>query len=113
VLGDPAGGGELEDERPIHLLVEVEVERVEPLADVAEAGELDPAFEEAVLAAEQFVRHEPGEEIDRGQLLGLRFEQAGFEAGGDAGAAELAQGALEFEDVQELASRALRAMTSR
>jgi hypothetical protein len=74
---------------------------------------LTRTFEEAVLAAEQFVLHEPGEEIDGGQLLGLGFKQAGFEAGGDAGAAELAQGALEFEDVHELASWALRAMTSR
>ncbi len=69
------------------------------LADVAEAGLLDAALEEAILAADEFVLDEAGEEIDRGQLLGLRFEQAGLQAGGDAGAAELAQGALQFDDV--------------
>ena len=49
----------------------------------------------------------------RGQLLGLGFEQAGLETGGDAGAAELAQGALQFEDVHGVTSWVFRAMTSR
>src|SRR5207244_11833650 len=69
VLGDPARGGELEDEGPVHLLVEVEVKGVEPLADVAKVGELHPAFEEAILPTEQFVLYEPREEIDRRELL--------------------------------------------
>jgi hypothetical protein len=38
VLHDEAGGGELEDERAVHLLVEIEVEGVERLARVAEGG---------------------------------------------------------------------------
>src|SRR6266511_445779 len=38
VLGDEAAGGELEDEAPIHLLVELEVKGVERLAPVAKVG---------------------------------------------------------------------------
>jgi hypothetical protein len=64
-LSDPAGGGQLEHEGPVHLPVEIEVEGVEPLADIAKSGALQPAFEEPILPAEQFVLHEPGQEIDR------------------------------------------------
>jgi hypothetical protein len=113
VLRDPARGRQLEDEDAVHLLVEVEVEGIEPLADVAKAGELHPAFEKPILPAEQFVLHEPGEEIDGGEFLGLRFEQAGLEPGGDAGAAELAQGTLQFDDVHGRTSSVFRATTSR
>jgi hypothetical protein len=57
---------------------------------------------------------EVGEEIDGGQLLGLRFEQTGLEADGHAGAAELPQGALQFDEVHGGGtSWAFRAMTSR
>jgi hypothetical protein len=45
VLGDPAGGGELEDEGAVQLLVEVEVEGVQPLTHVAEARLLEAAGE--------------------------------------------------------------------
>ena len=68
VLGDEAAGGELEDEAAVHLGVEVEVEGVEGLAAVAEAGLLDAALEEPVLAAEQLVLDERGEEVDGGEL---------------------------------------------
>jgi hypothetical protein len=50
--GDEVAGGELEDDAPVHLLVEVHVEGVERLPRVAEPGLLDPAVEEPVLAAE-------------------------------------------------------------
>jgi hypothetical protein len=113
VLGDPVPGGQLEDQGPVHLLVEVEVEGVQPLADVAEAGEFEPAFEEPVLATDEFVLDEARDEVDRRQLLGLRFDEAGFEGGGDAGAPELAQGALQFDDVHGVTSWVFRAMTSR
>ena len=50
----------------------------------------------------------------RGQLLGLGLEQPGLEAGGHAGAAELAQGALQFDEVHVgISSWVFRAMTSR
>jgi hypothetical protein len=53
VLRDPAGRGELEHEGTVHLLVEVEIEGVEPLADIAEAGLLHAALEESVLPLDQ------------------------------------------------------------
>jgi hypothetical protein len=46
-------------------------------------------------------------------VLGLGLDEAGLQAGGDAGAAELAQGALQFEDVHGVPSWVFRAMTSR
>jgi hypothetical protein len=101
MLGDPARGGELEDEGAVHLLVEVEVERVQALVAVAEAGLLEAPGEEAILPADEFVLYEAGEEIDRGQLLGLRFEEPSFETRTHAGAPELAQGALQFDHVHE------------
>ena len=67
VLGDEAAGGELKDQPAIHLLVEVEVERVEGLAAIAEAGLRDAALEEPVLAAQELVLDERGEEVDGGQ----------------------------------------------
>ena len=84
------------------------------LADVAEAGLLEAAVEQPVLAAEQLVADERGEEVDRGQLLGLGLEQPRLEGGGHAGAAELAQGALQFDEVHVgIASWVFCAMTSR
>ena len=97
----------------MHLFVEVEIEGVQPLVRVAEAGLLDAAGEQSVLAAEELVADQRGEEVDGRQRGRLGFEQAGLEAGGHAGAAELAEGALQFDEVHEVASWALRAMTSR
>ena len=96
VRGDEAAGGELEDAGAIHLLVEVEVEGVEGLAGVAEAGVGPAALEEAVLTADEFVGDERGDEIERRQPLGLGLAEAGFERRGHAGEAELADGAVEF-----------------
>ena len=84
------------------------------LADVAEAGLLEAAVEQPVLAPEQLVADERGEEVDRGQLVGLGLEQPRLQAGGHAGAAELAQGALQFDEVHGgIASWVFCAMTSR
>jgi hypothetical protein len=91
MLRDPAGGGEVEDEGAVHLLVEVKVEGVQALADVAKAGLLEAAGEEAILAPDEFILDEPGDEIDGGKLFGLGLEQAGLEPGGHARAAELMQ----------------------
>ena len=84
------------------------------LADVAEAGLLDAALEQPVLAAQELVADERGEEVDRGQRLGLGLEQPRLEDGGHAGAAELAQGALQFDEVHVgISSWVFRAMRSR
>jgi len=114
VLRDEAAGGEFEDEPAIHLLVELEVEGVERLADVPKAGLLEAAVEEPILTPEQLVADERGQEVDRGQRLGLRLEQARLEAGGHARAAELAEGALQFDEIHVgISSWVLWAMTSR
>jgi hypothetical protein len=46
-LGNEACGGELVDERAIHLLVEIEIKGVERALGVTETRELAPAFEQA------------------------------------------------------------------
>ena len=71
-----------------------------------------PALEEPVLAAEEFVGDERGDEIDGRHLLGLRLPQAGFEDGGHAGQAELPQGAIEFDQIH-WGSPVVRSMRSR
>jgi hypothetical protein len=86
VLRDPASGGQFEDEGPVQLLVE-EVKGVQALAGVPEASLLEAPFEEPVLAADEFVLDQAGEEVDRGQLLGLGFAQTRLEGARDAGAA--------------------------
>ena len=71
-LGDEATGRELEDDGPVHLFVEVEIEGIERLAGIAEAGVLDPTFEESILALQQLVLDEGGEEVDR-RLSGVAW----------------------------------------
>jgi hypothetical protein len=112
-LGDEAAGGELEDEGPVHLLVEVELEGVEGLAGVAEARVLDPAFQQPVLAREEFVLNEGREEVDRRQRLGLGLAEPAFEPGRHARAAELAEGALQFDERHGETSRVYCAITAR
>src|SRR5438132_8886940 len=89
VLGDEAAGGEFEDEAAIELPIEVEIEGVEGLADVAKAGLFEAALEEPILPAEQFVADERREEVDRGQRLRVGLEEPRLQAGGHPGAAEL------------------------
>src|SRR3989441_3283169 len=60
------------------------------------------------------ISNERGQEVDWGQLLGLRLEQSRLQAGGHAGAAELAEGGLQFDEVHVgISSWVLWAMTSR
>jgi hypothetical protein len=112
-LGDEAAGGELEDERPVHLLVEVEIEGVEGLAGITEAGVLEPALEQPILALEQLVLDEGREEVDWGELLGLGLEEPAFEAGGHAGAAELAERPLQLDERHVGTSCVFCAITAR
>ena len=57
-MGNEASGGELVDERAVHLLVEVKIKGVEPALRVTEARELVPAFEEPILTPAEFVGDE-------------------------------------------------------
>jgi hypothetical protein len=98
----------------IHLLVEVEVKRVQDLAAIAKAGLRDAALEEPVLAAQGLVLDERGKEVDRGRRRGLGLEQPRLEPGGDAGAAEQAEGVLQLDEVHVgRSSWVLGAITSR
>ena len=112
-LGDEAAGGELEDEGPVHLRVEVEIEGVEGLAGIAKARLLEPALEEPILAFEQLVLDKSGEEVDRGELLGLGLEEPALEAGGHAGAAELAERPLQLDERHVGTSWVFCAITAR
>ena len=67
-LGDEAGGGELEDEGTVDLLVEGEVEAVERAFGVAEARLLVPSGEQPVLASLKLVGNECGDEGESGRL---------------------------------------------
>ena len=111
-LGDETGGGELEDEGAVDLLVEGEVEAVERAFGVAEARLLVPSGEQPVLASLKLVGDEGGDEVDRDHLLGLRLLQARFEDVGHAGEAELAQRLVEFDEIHD-GSPVLRSMRSR
>ena len=111
-LRDEAGGGEVVDQRAIHLLVEVEIEAVERAVGIAEARLLVPAGEEPVLAPQELVGDERGDEIERRQLFGLGLAQAGFEDVGHAGEAELPERAIEFDEIH-VGSPVLRSMRSR
>ena len=95
-LRDEAAGGELEDEGPVELLVEVEIEGVEGLVGVAEAGVGPPAGEEPILAADELIADERRDEVERRQPFGLRLAEPGLQDVGHAGEAELAEGAIEF-----------------
>ena len=90
-LLDEAAGRQVVDERAVHLLVEIEIKGVERAIGVAEARLLDAAGDQPVLAAEQFVADERGDEIDGRLFFGLRLAEAGLERGGHAGEPELAE----------------------
>src|SRR5262245_49030426 len=113
VLRNPPRRREFEDEGAVHLLVELEVKGVEALVAVAEARVLDPSLEQSVLAAEEFILDEVGEEIEWREFFGLGLKQPRLEADGHPRATELAQGALEFDHVHGEISWVLCAMTSR
>jgi len=87
-LRDEAAGRQLVDDRAIHLLVEVEVESLERPIGIAEARLFVAALEQPVLATEQFVGDEHGDEIDRSEMIGLGLAQARFQHGGHAGEPE-------------------------
>ena len=96
---EEAAGGEREDEVAVHLLVEGEVEAVEGLVGIAKLGLLEPAGEEAVGAAGEFVLEEEGEEVGVGAAIGLRLDEPCLEARGDAAETEVAERVEEFREL--------------
>jgi hypothetical protein len=96
VRGDEARGGELVDERAVHLAVEIEVEGVERLAGVAKARLLAPALQEPIATAGQLVADEHGEEVEWRQAFDLRLLEAHLDQRGDAAEAEMAECFGEF-----------------
>jgi hypothetical protein len=112
---DEGPGGEVEDETPVHLLVEGEVDVVERLLGIAEPGLFGPAFEKTQSSAVEFVVDQAGDQIDRRRhAFGLGLMEPGFQSPSEAAQAELAQGALEFGDVHDgCCSRSLSWMRSR
>jgi hypothetical protein len=100
---EPAGR-KLEDQRTVHLLVEVEVEVevVEGLPLVAEAGALDPALDEAVAASEELVGHERAKEVQRREAAGLGLQDAQLQVLGHSGEPELAEGTVDLGQVHGL-----------
>ncbi len=104
-MRDEAAGRELKNQRAIHLLVEGEIKRVERATRIAEAGLRAAAFEQAILSALQLVIHEHRDEIKRREPLGLRMAQARFQHVGHAGEPELAEGAIQFEEIHAVVAR--------
>jgi len=79
-LRDEPGGGQVVDERAIHLLVEIEIKGVERAIRIAEARQFVAPIEQTVLSALQFVGDEGGDEINWCHLR-LRLAQTGVEDG--------------------------------
>src|SRR5437773_2600112 len=77
----------------------LEGEAVEGLVGIAKPGLLEPAGEEAVGAAGEFVLEEEGEEVGVGAVIGLRLDEPRLEARGDAAETEVAERAEEFREL--------------
>ena len=58
-------GGQIENQAPIHLLVEIEIEVVERFLWITELRLFSPPFQQSVAAASEFIGHQAGEEVDR------------------------------------------------
>ena len=93
-------------------LLKSKSKRIERAVRIAEARLFVPALEQAVLSAQELVGHEHRHEIDRRELLGLGVAQSGFEDGRHAGQAELAERAIELDEIHS-GSPVLRSMRSR
>ena len=105
-------GGELVDQSAIHLLVKREVKAIERAIGVPEACLLVPPGQQLVLPPDQLVADEGREEVERGEPLGLGVPEPGLQDIGHAGEAELAEGAVEFDEIHDV-SPVLRSMRSR
>ena len=96
MASDEGGGGKIEDQAAIHLLVEGEVEVIEGLLRVAELGLLFPPLQQALAATGEFVRDQTGR---WGERFALCLAQAGLQPGGHAAQAQLFESTIEFDEV--------------
>src|SRR2546428_12290237 len=109
---DEAAGGQLVDQRPVHLLIEIEIKRIERAIGIAKARQFMATLEQAVLSPQQLVGDEHRHEIDGRDLLRLRLAESGFQDGRHAGQAELAERAIELDE-DHCGCAVLRSMRSR
>ena len=98
-LLNETGGGQLVDQRPVHLLVEIQIKGVQRAVGIAEARVLDPPRDQAVLAADQFIADEGGDQVNGRLLLRLRLAEPRVEDVGHAGEAQLAEAGIELDKV--------------
>jgi hypothetical protein len=111
-LRDEGRDGEFVDQRLRDLPVDAKVKAIERALGITKAGLLEPAREEPILAAQQFVAHERREQIDRGLAFLLRLAQSRLEYIGHAGEAQLAQRGIEFGQ-RDVGSPVVRSIRSR
>lgn len=98
-LRQEAPGRQLEDQRAVELLVEVEVEAVERAILVAEAGGLRAPLDQSVGAPLELVTDQRREEVQRRQAAGLRLEDAHLQALRHPGQFQLLQGSRRLDQV--------------
>jgi hypothetical protein len=88
-LGKERARGQVEDQAPIHLRIEGEVEVVQRLVRIAERGLFAPPVEQSLAAPRQLVGDQTRDQIDRRHGFGLGLTQSGFQHSGDAAEPEL------------------------
>ncbi|MEO7436522.1 MAG: hypothetical protein ABI080_13675, partial [Candidatus Binatia bacterium] len=98
------GRGEVEDEGAIELAIEIEIESVERFGGIAKVRLRAAPGEQAILAADEFIGDEGGDEIERGLAFGLRLTEARLQGVGHAREAELTEGAVEFGQCHSVVS---------
>ena len=111
---DEGAGGQIEDQAPVDLRVEAEVEVIESLVGIPESGLLAPPFEQAIGAAGEFIGDQARDQVDRRHGFGLSLMQPGFQHGGHAAQAKLPQRTLQFNEIHDsFSSLVFSAMKSR
>jgi hypothetical protein len=73
---DERGRRQIENQAPIHLLVEVEIEVVEGHLRIAKLCLFPAPFQQSVAATSQFIGYQTGKEVDGGHRFRLGLLQA-------------------------------------
>jgi hypothetical protein len=94
-LQDEADRGEVVDEGAIHRLVEIEIKGVERAVGIVKAGLLEPACDEPLPPADQFVAVERRDEIDGRLFSDCAWRKRGLERVGYAREAEFPERVIE------------------